>query len=105
VADGISIRTLVVGTDTHVIVLSGALDEAAVPAVEAAFARGIGCTKIVDLLDVSYIDEMGAALLARPALVVVADQSALRLLAAAGADQRLRSYATLTEAVADAVPA
>jgi ABC-type transporter Mla MlaB component len=101
---GISIRTLVVGSDTHVIVLSGALDEATVPAVEAARARGIGCTKIVDLIDVSHIDELGAALLTQPALLVVADEPARRRLAAAGADHTLRSYATLTDAVTHAAP-
>jgi hypothetical protein len=104
VAEGISIRTLVVGEDTHVVVLAGALDEAAAPAVEAALRRGEGSRTIVDLLDVTAIDRTGAALLERPNVVVVADQPVLRALAAAS-DWQPRVYDRLTDAIADAVVA
>lgn len=98
---GISIRTLVVGTDTHVVVLSGSLNEAAAPAVGAALRRGDGHRTIVDLLDVTDIDSVGAALLERPNVVVVADRPALRALAAAS-DSQPRVYERLTDAIADA---
>lgn len=100
---GISIRTLIVGSDTHVVVLAGALDEAAVPAVAAALQRGDGHRTIVDLLDVTNIDEPGASLLERPNLVVVADQPVLRALTAASGEHPLRVYERLTDAIADAV--
>ena len=100
----ISIRTLIVGSDTHVVVLAGALDEAAVPAVAAALLRGVGHRTMVDLVDVTNIDEPGASLLERPNLVVVADQRVLRALSAAG-DHLPRVYERLTDAIADAVVA
>ena len=99
---GISIRTLIVGSDTHVVVLAGALDEAAAPAVGAALRRGEGHRTIVDLLDVTDIDTTGAALLERPNVVVVADRPVLRALTAATA-HRPRVYERLTDAIADAV--
>jgi hypothetical protein len=101
VGAGISIRTLVVGADTRVVVLAGALDEAAVPAVSAALQRGECSRTIVDLLDVTDIDTRGASLLERPNVVVVADQPVLRALAAAS-DCRPRVYDRLTDAIADA---
>jgi hypothetical protein len=104
VQEGISIRTLVVGADTHVVVLAGALDEAAAPAVAAALRRGEGSRTIVDLLDVTAFDRTGAALLERPNVVVVADQPVLRALAAA-TDRQPRVYERLTDAIADAVVA
>lgn len=100
-AEGISIRTLVVDSDTHVVVLSGSLDEAAAPAVGAALRRGEGHRTIVDLLDVTDIDRTGASLLDRPDVVVVADRPVLRALAAA-TDCRPRVYERLTDAIADA---
>ncbi|HEX6789596.1 MAG TPA: hypothetical protein VF091_10185 [Gaiellaceae bacterium] len=100
--EGISIRTLVVGSDTHVVVLSGSLDEAAAPAVGAALQRGDGHRTIVDLLDVTDIDRTGASLLDRPNVVVVADQPVLRALSAA-TDHQPRVYERLTDAIADAV--
>lgn len=99
---GISIRTLIVGSGTRVVVLAGTLDEAAAPAVAAAFSRGDGSRTIVDLLDVTHIDRAGASLLDRAGIVVVADRPALRALAAAGGPEP-RSYERLTDAIADAV--
>jgi hypothetical protein len=97
----ISIRTLVVGDDTHVVVLAGSLDEAAAPAVGAALRRGEGHRTIVDLLDVTLIDGAGASLLERPNVVVVADQPVLRALTEASS-YRPRVYEHLMDAIADA---
>lgn len=98
---GISIRTIVVGTDTYVVVLSGSLNEGAAPAVGAALRRGEGRRTIVDLLDVTDIDRAGASLLERPNLVVVADKPVLRALSAAS-ELQPRVYEQLTDAIADA---
>jgi hypothetical protein len=101
VPEGISIRTLVVGSDTHVVVLAGSLDGAAAPAVGAALQRGDGHRTIVDLLDVTFIDRTGASMLDRSGVVVVADRATLRALTAASARQH-RVYERLTDAIADA---
>jgi ABC-type uncharacterized transport system permease subunit len=98
----ISIRTLVVGADTRIVVLAGSLDEAAAPAVTAALERGEAESTIVDLLDVTYIDTVGASLLERPNVVVVADRPVVRALDAAGSTHH-RIYERLTDAIADAV--
>jgi hypothetical protein len=99
---GISIRTLVVGSDTHVVVLAGALDEAAAPAVGAALQRSDGHHTIVDLLDVTHIDRTGALTLDRSGVLVVADRPTLRALTAASA-RRHQVYERLTDAIADAL--
>ena len=98
----ISIKTIVVGADTHVVVLSGSLNQGAAPAVSAALRRGEGRRTIVDLLDVTDIDRVGASLLERPNLVVVADKPVLRALTAAS-ERQPRVYEHLTDAIADVV--
>lgn len=101
--NGISIRSLAVGTSTYVIVLSGSLDERTAPAVSAALERGSGLTTIVDLLDVSFFDATGASALERHELVVVADRPTLHRLGAAGGKDQTHVYASLTDALASAV--
>jgi hypothetical protein len=103
---GIQIRTLLVGLRTYVFSLDGELDGRTAASLDAELERADGAGRlIVDLLDVTFVDADGLAVLDRPGLVVVADRPALRLIELAGDASGLTVYPTLSAAIADAVAA
>src|SRR4051794_29061980 len=97
----IEIRTLLVGSRTHVFVLEGELDSRTAAQVDSELRQADGETMIVDLLDVTFIDAAGLAVLDRPGLSVVADRPALHKVTRCGDPDMLTCYSTLSAAVAD----
>lgn len=101
------IRTLRITDSAYVVSLGGELDLAAVAEVEAELSGAERPSVIVDLLDVTFMDSAGLAVLVRASrrsrLTLVADRCALRVLERAGADDRFHIHATLWAAVDEAL--
>jgi anti-anti-sigma factor len=102
-----AMRTLEVGAAAHVLTLTGELDGAVVPEIDAELQLLGNGHVIVDLLAVTFIDADGLAAITRAAqsreLTLVVDARIERLFKATALAGRVRVTSSLSTAVAEAV--